>query len=106
MPSDPYYSSPHWRRLRAARLKIDRNMCIVPACGQRANTVDHIVRRRDGGADTVSNTRSLCAEHDASIKELPSGNRRNSGKLVAKGCFADGTPRDPNHPWYTGGVRT
>jgi 5-methylcytosine-specific restriction endonuclease McrA len=105
MPSDPYYRSPHWRRLRAARLKLDRNTCVVPGCGKRATTVDHIKRRRDGGADTIANTRSLCDEHDRAVKERPDGKRANKGKLVVKGCFPDGTPRDPSHPWYTGGQR-
>jgi hypothetical protein len=103
MPSDPYYKTDHWRRSRAARLRLDRNTCVVPGCGKRATTVDHIKRRRDGGTDTIENTRSLCTEHDHSIKELSTGKRRNGGKLVVKGCFADGSPRDPTHPWYTGG---
>jgi 5-methylcytosine-specific restriction endonuclease McrA len=105
MPVDPYYRTPHWKRLRAARLKHDRHTCVVPGCGQRASVVDHIKRRRDGGADCMANTRSLCDEHDRSIKELPNGRRRNGGRLVVKGCFADGSPRDPNHPWYKGGKR-
>lgn len=103
MPGDPYYKTKHWRALRAARLKLDRNTCVVPGCGKRATTVDHIKRRRDGGRDTIANTRSLCDEHDRAVKELPNGKRRNGGKLVVKGCFADGSPRDPRHPWYTGG---
>lgn len=103
MPSDPYYRTPHWKRLRAARLRLDKGMCVVPGCGQRATTVDHVVSRRAHGADTIANTRSLCTEHDHAVKELTTGNRRNAGKLVVKGCFADGTPRDPSHPWFTGG---
>ena len=103
MAGDPYYSTPQWRQLRAARLKMDRGVCVVPGCGQKANTVDHIKRRRDGGADSIGNTRSLCDEHDRSIKEMPNGKRRNGGRLVVKGCFPNGTPRDPNHPWFTGG---
>jgi hypothetical protein len=46
MPSDPYYQTPHWRRLRAARLKLDRNTCVVRGWGQRAVVVDHIKRLR------------------------------------------------------------
>src|SRR6266540_5070093 len=99
---DPYYRTKHWKRLRAARLKIDNYMCTVPGCGARAVVVDHITRRRDGGADTIENTRSLCDEHDRSVKERPNGQRANAGKLVVKGCFADGSPRDPSHPWYMG----
>lgn len=98
-----FYQSKTWRRLRAARLRIDRGVCVVPGCGKRATTVDHIVARRAGGPDTIANTRSLCRDHDHSIKELPSGKRRNGGKLYVKGCFPDGSPRDPNHPWYRGG---
>lgn len=105
MPDDPYYKTKHWRELRAARLAKDRGVCVVPGCGKKATTVDHIKRRRDGGADTIANTRSLCTEHDRSVKELPSGLRRNGGKLVMKGCFEDGSPRDPKHPWFTGGPR-
>ncbi len=101
--TDPYYRSRHWRRLRAARLKLDNYTCIVPGCGKRATTVDHRKRRRDGGADTIVNTRSLCDEHDRAIKELPNGQRRNGGKLMVKGSYPDGSPRDPSHPWFTGG---
>jgi 5-methylcytosine-specific restriction endonuclease McrA len=102
---DPYYLSTHWKRLRAARLKMDGNRCVVPGCGQRATTVDHIKRRRDGGLDVLSNLRSLCDEHDRMVKERPSGKRANAGKLVVRGCFADGSPRDPAHPWYRGAPR-
>jgi 5-methylcytosine-specific restriction endonuclease McrA len=103
MPPDPYYKSKHWHRLRAAALKRDHKTCVVPGCGQRAVVVDHIKRRRDGGADVLANVRSLCREHDQQVKERPNGQRANAGKLVVKGCLADGSPRDPLHPWYTGG---
>jgi 5-methylcytosine-specific restriction protein A len=103
MPSDPYYQTPHWRRLRAAALKRDGYRCVVPGCGKAAVVVDHIKRRRDGGADVLGNLRSLCRDHDNQVKERPNGKRGNAGKLVVKGCFPDGSPRDPRHPWYTGG---
>lgn len=102
MAGDPYYRTPHWKRLRAARLKLDKGVCVVPGCGQRAVVVDHVKRRRDGGADTIANTRSLCREHDNQVKERPNGQRGNAGKLVVRGCYADGTPRDPSHPWHRG----
>ncbi|MGE3918286.1 MAG: HNH endonuclease [Hyphomicrobiaceae bacterium] len=105
MPSDPYYRTPHWKRLRAARLKLDKGVCVVPGCGQRAVVVDHVKRRRDGGADTIANTRSLCREHDNQVKERAGGQRGNAGKLVVRGCYADGTPRDPSHPWHRGAKR-
>jgi 5-methylcytosine-specific restriction endonuclease McrA len=101
--TDPYYKSAHWRQLRAARLKMDRGVCVVPGCRQKANIVDHVRRRRDGGADSIANTRSLCREHDNMIKERANGKRANGGVLRVRGCFADGSPRDPNHAWYSGG---
>ncbi|HEY1300872.1 MAG TPA: HNH endonuclease [Stellaceae bacterium] len=101
--TDPFYRSKQWKKLREARLKLDNYACVVAGCGARAVVVDHIVRRRDGGADTLSNLRSLCREHDQQVKERPSGRRANAGQLTVKGCFADGSPRDPAHPWFTGG---
>jgi hypothetical protein len=53
MSSYPYYKSAHWRGSRARRLTLDEHMCVVPGCCQRAATVDHIKRRRDGDADTI-----------------------------------------------------
>lgn len=97
---DPYYNSKHWKHLRAARLRLDLFKCVVPGCNQPAYAVDHMKARRAGGADTIENLRSLCKQHDHSIKETRTGARGNAGKLVVKGFFADGTPRDPSHPWY------
>jgi 5-methylcytosine-specific restriction endonuclease McrA len=58
--SDPFYRTRTWLRLRHARLQLDRQICVVPGCGQRATVVDHIVSRRAGGADALRNLRSLC----------------------------------------------
>jgi 5-methylcytosine-specific restriction endonuclease McrA len=88
MPSNPYYRTAHWLRLRAARLRIDGHRCVI--CGQPARTVDHIVSRRDGGADALSNLRSLCRYHDNALKERPDGTRRQGG--VLHGCNPDGSP--------------
>lgn len=98
--SDPFYRTKAWLRLRAARLELDHHVCVVPGCGQRATVVDHIMSRRDGGADALWNLRSLCREHDQQVKERPGGKRAAKGKLIARGCHADGSPRDPTHPWY------
>jgi hypothetical protein len=44
VPGDRRYHTPAWRRLRAARLKIDRFTCIVSGCDARVtHVVDHIV---------------------------------------------------------------
>jgi 5-methylcytosine-specific restriction endonuclease McrA len=98
--SDPFYRTRHWLKLRAARLRIDGDRCVVPGCGQPAKYVDHVVPRRDGGADALPNLRSLCAYHDNAIRQDRHGKRRMSGKLYVRECNADGSPRDPNHPWF------
>lgn len=102
MARDPFYASAFWRRLRAERLKHDNYTCVVPGCGQRAVVVDHVKGRRAGGADVLGNLRSLCREHDQQVKERSTGQRANAGKLVVRGCFPDGSPRDPSHPWFKG----
>jgi 5-methylcytosine-specific restriction endonuclease McrA len=103
--ADRYYKTKTWQHLRAAVLRRDLFTCVVPGCGQPAYAVDHIKRRRDGGADAMWNLRSLCKAHDHAVKEGKAGKRGNAGALVVKGCFADGTPRDPSHPWFTGGPK-
>ena len=105
MPSDPFYKTKRWQSLRKAALRRDLFTCIVPGCGQPAYAVDHIKARRAGGTDTLDNLRSLCKPHDHAVKETRTGERGNAGELVVKGCFEDGTPRDPAHPWFTGGPR-
>jgi len=97
--SDPFYKGPEWRALRAAALERDRHTCVVPGCGRRATHVDHVKSRRQGGADALHNLRSLCATHDAQVKEGPDGKRKSDGKLTVRGCRPDGTPCDPNHWW-------
>lgn len=97
--TDPYYRSEAWRKLRAERLAIDKHKCVVPGCGQRAVTVDHITSRRAGGADTIANTRSLCRLHDNQVKEDASGKRRSGGAPTVAGCDAHGLPLDPMHWW-------
>lgn len=101
--ADPYYKTKAWQLLRKAALHRDLYTCVVPGCGQPAYAVDHIKARRAGGADRLDNLRSLCKEHDHAVKETRTGERANGGKFVVKGCFADGSPRDPSHPWFTGG---
>lgn len=98
--TDPYYLTKAWRRLREARLQVDGHVCVVRGCGQPACVVDHIVSRKAGGADTLTNLRSLCREHDQQVKERPGGKRASKGKLTVRGYHADGSPRDLSHPWY------
>jgi hypothetical protein len=52
------YSSPRWRRLRAARLSMDAHTCTAPGCRRRAVDVRHVRGRR-----VIQTLRSVCAEH-------------------------------------------
>jgi 5-methylcytosine-specific restriction protein A len=100
MPSDPFYKTPEWQQLRKAALHRDRYRCTVPGCTAKATHVDHIISRRDGGPDALSNLRSLCKAHDNMVMQGSSGRRRSGGKLRVKGCDADGMPLDPTHWWH------
>jgi 5-methylcytosine-specific restriction endonuclease McrA len=94
MPGDRFYASKEWRRLRTARLQIDRYRCVV--CGYPAEIVDHILSRKAGGANEIENLRSFCRSCDNQVKERGGdGARRSGGKPRAIGCGADGWPLDP-----------
>jgi 5-methylcytosine-specific restriction endonuclease McrA len=96
MPGDPYYQSRQWKRLRQQALQRDAYTCTVKGCRDRASTVDHIKRRKDGGADALHNLRSLCTTHDGQVKEMANGKRANGGKFKLLGCGPDGWPKDRN----------
>jgi hypothetical protein len=105
MARNAYYRSPHWRALKQTTHKRDGFRCVVPGCQTPTYrlTCDHIRRRPNvdypTSFDVLSNTRTLCGNHDAQIKEMASGERRQGGRLIVKGCDASGRPLDPNHPW-------
>jgi 5-methylcytosine-specific restriction endonuclease McrA len=97
--TDPYYLSREWRALRAAALRRDGGRCIVPGCGRPATRVDHIVARKDGGADAMSNLRSLCAEHDNQAHREKGGAGARKAMFEVYGCDERGGPIDPAHWW-------
>jgi len=99
MPGDPSYKSAFWRRLCAIVARRSGGFCEVPGCKARGAVVDHVISRRKGGADHPDNLRHLCRRHDNEVKETSSGDRRNGGRLIVRGCDAAGMPLDPNHPW-------
>ena len=96
MAKHGFYNTPAWRALRVRRLQIDGYRCQAPGCNKPATHVDHIETRPAvdclTAADRVDNLRSLCATHDAQVKETPTGRRRNGGRFVARGVDADGWP--------------
>jgi 5-methylcytosine-specific restriction endonuclease McrA len=58
-----FYRSPAWSFARTQQLMRKPN-CEVPGCGAKANRVDHILNRAEGGADLVpENLQSMCEEH-------------------------------------------
>lgn len=70
---DPFYGTAEWKRLRSATLKRDGYQCVgLP--GEPCRTLgqgrggrliaDHIQPRRAGGADKLSNLRTLCPACD------------------------------------------
>ena len=98
MAQHGYYWSAHWRALREAALQRDGYRCTVEGCDRRASYVDHILTRprvsQPTPEDRLNNLRSLCASHDAQIKEHRNG-RGRGGVAVAKGCNAAGWPYRP-----------
>lgn len=75
--ADPAYLTTDWKTLRADVFERDRYMCVVPGCGRRAIVCEHIISRRSGGQDAMSNLCSLCRVHDNRFKEDANGVRRN-----------------------------
>jgi 5-methylcytosine-specific restriction protein A len=53
-------STSTWRRLREIVIRRDQNTCQM--CGQQGFHVDHIVPRRLGGTDELSNLQLLCVQ--------------------------------------------
>ena len=96
MATHGYYSTAHWKRLRKAALARDGYRCTVAGCGRQATHVDHIITRprssEPAPEDRLDNLRSLCATHDAQIKEHRNGQRGRGGRPVLKGCYIDGWP--------------
>jgi 5-methylcytosine-specific restriction endonuclease McrA len=88
--------------LRADALIRDGGVCVVEGCKQPATRVDHIVARKDGGLDALSNLRSLCGFHDNQAHREKGG---GGGSLVRRSRFTNpgadcrGWPIDPMHPW-------
>jgi hypothetical protein len=103
VPNDPYYKTKHWKDLVSQVWQRAKGYCEIEACNRLGKVCDHVIPRRRGGPDTLTNLRLLCRFHDNQLMQQSDGNRRNGGVPTVPGCFPDGSPRDPNHPWYAGG---
>jgi 5-methylcytosine-specific restriction enzyme A len=59
---EAFYSSPAWVALRDRVRREERGHCRTPGCAKPGVWVDHIVERKDGGAEfDRSNLQLLCA---------------------------------------------
>lgn len=91
------YDKKRWHRVRARKLARD---VVCEGCGEKPSAhVDHITPLDDGGKPyDVANMQSLCAAcHNAKTAANKAGKRWI--RPLHLGCHADGSPRDPQHPW-------
>ena len=76
--AEPFYSTPEFRKWRAIVIGRAGGMCQWPGCGTTDGRMyaDHIVERKDGGADLdPANGQCLCAGHH-SVKTVGERKKR------------------------------
>lgn len=96
-----FYDTSRWQTCRKMHLS---RQPICEGCETRPSEhVDHVVPVTKGGAVwQSSNWQALCQDcHNAKTGAERAGKTWTAPKL--RGCFPDGSPRDPAHPWWTGG---
>ena len=103
MAGDPFYDTREWRdRLRPRQLSREP-FCQWPGCTLPATVADHIEPIRQGGAKRdPKNLQSLCDDHH-NVKRAAERHGKDWRQAAHAGCYADGSPVDPDHPWHTGG---
>jgi len=95
-----FYDTARWQKCR--RMQLSRSPMCEACLTKPAKHVDHIVPvSRGGDIWRSSNWQSLCQDcHNAKTAAERTGRTWTPPKH--RGCFPDGSPRDPAHPWYTG----
>lgn len=88
-----YYGTRQWRTLAAECIRL-QPVCATPGCGQPSVVADHVVPRRDGGPDSLSNLRALCRDCHGQLS-------RGAAHPRAVGCDANGNVWDSEHWWRT-----
>lgn len=79
-----FYTTPQWKEARQAALERDNYTCTTPNCGRTETRmfVDHIIERKDGGADyDLSNLQVLCGKHHT-LKTLEDRSKRGQSSLA------------------------
>jgi predicted kinase len=103
------YNTTQWRKLRLLKL-LNNPLC--QACEGMgrltpANTVDHIVAIKSGGAPfpMLTQLNSLC--HSCHSAKTARGSEAGAirSRKTRKGCNEDGSPLDRAHPWLGGNGR-
>jgi len=103
------YNTATWLRLRVAHLSLE------PACRScrehgllvMANTVDHVIPISSGGDPFPAHDGlvSYCAPCHSSKTARGSEAGAIKTNKPRKGCNADGSPLDPDHPWHEKSLR-
>lgn len=100
------YDTRRWKRVKARQLAREPfcRACASDGIETLAQEVDHVLPVEQGGAPfATDNLQSLCSTHHS----IKTGAFDKQGKSWTeweyRGCFPDGSPRDPEHPWYRGG---
>ncbi|MPZ36768.1 MAG: hypothetical protein GEU95_01680 [Rhizobiales bacterium] len=90
------YDKRRWHRVRERKLRRDP---ICEGCGERPSEhVDHIIPLPGGAAYDPANHMALCIPcHNAKTRCDEMG--KPWVRPIHRGCNADGSLRDPSHPW-------
>ena len=64
----------HWQKLRQTILTRDAHICAY--CGRRANSVDHIQPKADGGTDNPANLIAACLSCNTRRSAIRTNTRR------------------------------
>ena len=99
------YDTARWHRVRANQLEREPLCRCCAELGREtpANEVDHIKPIVAGGAPfEAANLQSLCTPHHSFKTNNFDAKGLDWSTHALRGCFPDGSPRDPAHPWYTG----
>lgn len=99
------YDLTRWDRVRRRQLAREPccRVCTEAGRDTLATQVDHIHPIAAGGAPfDPANLQSLCATHHSFKTMRYDAVGKAWSTWWLRGCFSDGSPRDPAHEWYSG----